>query len=269
MWSKLTQRLTDPLFYRKRLLQLVRPLRRPRATRQTRLEHLLEKEGPVLALIAHPDDELFASGLLCELAARGHEVHIVCLTRGEGGDTGGGTREELGRIREAELRASAAVLGASRVDFLNHVDPLGKAHRTYAPAVSANDLARQIGTLLAERSPSLLITHGSGGEYWHPAHILIHRAVFRAAGGKIPVLTIHAWQDGHALPGLLNRDDPPDLKIDGSGYREQRLGAFRAHRSQQAYFATHGGGSLEGYIDLTNLEAYRYYPARGHQSVVT
>jgi LmbE family N-acetylglucosaminyl deacetylase len=261
MWSKLAQRLGDPLFYRKRFLQLLRPLRPPRAAGVIRLDELLEKPGPVLVLIAHPDDELFASGLLCELAARGREVHIACLTRGEGGNTGGGTREELGRIREAELRASAAELGAAGVSFLNHVDPLGKAHRTYAPPIPMAELSVQLVEVMHRIRPAIAITHGSGGEYWHPAHILVHRALFRLAEGKLPILTIHAWQEGHALPGLLNRDDPADLVIDGSAYREQRLAAFRAHRSQHDYFANHGGGSLEGYVDLTAREAYRHYPA--------
>ena len=261
MWSKLSQRLTDPLFYRKRGLQLLRKIRPPRAPRPVTLERLLEKAGPVLVVIAHPDDELFASGLLRELSVRGRDFHIACLTRGEGGITGGITREELGRQREAELRASAAALGAESVDFLGHIDPLGKPHRTFAPAVSVKDLAAQITGLLDKLQPSLVVTHGSGGEYWHPAHLLVHHAVFRASGSSREILTIHAWQEGHPLPGLLNRDDPADLLIDGAPHRAQRLAAFRAHRSQHDYCAGHGGGSLEGFIDRTAREAYRHYPA--------
>lgn len=261
MWSKLSQRLTDPLFYRKRGLQLLRPLFPPRVPRPVTLDALLESDGPVAVFIAHPDDELFASSLLCELAAREREFHLVCLTRGEGGVTGGGTREELGRLRESELRDSAAVLGAASVTFLDHVDPLGREHRVFAPPVSVTDLATQIAGVIQALHPSLLVTHGSGGEYWHPAHILLHRAVFQAVGKKLPVLTLHAWQPGHALPGLLNRDDPADLLIDGAAFRDPRLAAFRAHRSQHDYFAGHGGGTLEGYLDLSSREAYRHYPA--------
>lgn len=260
MWSKLTQRLTDPLFYRKRGLQLLRKFRPPRAPRPVTLDRLLEKPGPVLVAIAHPDDELFASGLLCELAARGRRFEIACLTRGEGGITGGITREQLGRQREAELRASAAALGAASVAFLGHIDPLGKAHRTFAPEVPAQDLAVQIAGLLEEHQPPLLVTHGSGGEYWHPAHLLVHRAVFLASAGRHDILTLHAWQEGHALPGLLNRDDPADLRLDGTPHRDRRLAAFRAHVSQHDYFAGHGGESLEGFIDLTAREGYRHYP---------
>ncbi|MCW1925376.1 PIG-L family deacetylase [Luteolibacter arcticus] len=258
MWSKLSQRLTDPLFYRKRWLQLLRPLRPPRAPRPVTLDHLLEAGGPVIAVFAHPDDELFASCLLCELAARGVPFHLICLTRGEGGITGGMSREELGRIREAELRASAAALGATSVEFLDHVDPLGLEHRTFAPDVSPLDLAAKLRGLLEKHRPTLLITHGSGGEYWHPAHLLVRSAVLLASEGKHDILTIHAWQDGHPLPGMLNRDDPADLTIDGSPHRSQRLDAFRAHASQHDYFAGHGG-SLEGYVDLSAKEAFQHY----------
>ena len=260
MWSKLWQRLTDPLFYRKRLLQLRRPLLPPRAPRPVALDGLLALPGPVLVFIAHPDDELFASCLLCELAARGREARIICLTRGEGGVTGGGTREDLGRRREAELRASAAALGVTEVRFLDHVDPLGKTHRTYAPAVSVAELAGQIRILLDGSEAAFAVTHGSGGEYWHPAHLLIREGLFEAAAGQLPILTLHAWQKGHALPGLLNRDDPADLVIDGTPHRERRLAAFRAHGSQEEYFAGHGG-SLEGYVELTGREAFRCYGA--------
>lgn len=258
MLAKLCHRLTDPLFYRKRLLLVTRPLRPKPQPHPVSLDQLLAREGPIVACIAHPDDELFASCLLCELAERGREVIIVCLTRGEGGMTGGGTREELGRIREAELRASAAVLGATQVQFLGHVDPVGKAHRVYAPAVSVAALAAQLAPLL--EGAALVITHGSGGEYWHPAHILMHRSVRSAVGRACPVLTLHAWQADHPLPGLLNREDPADLLIDGSNHREQRLAALRAHRSQENYFAKLGNGSLEGYLDLSAREAFRHHP---------
>ena len=41
---------------------------------------------------------------------------------------------------------------------------------------------------------------------------------------------------------------------------ERRLAAFPAHRTQRDYFASRGGGSLEGFADRTSREAYRHYP---------
>ncbi len=261
MWKKLSCRLGDPLFYRKRLRQLLRPLKPPRAARPVSLGDLTAARGSWLLAVAHPDDELFASCLLCELAAAGVDVHIVCLTRGEGGMTGGICGpEELGRVREEELRASAAALGAASVHFLGHIDPPGEEFRTYAPAVSRERLAEQIAGMIGEIAPAVVVTHGSGGEYWHPAHVLMHEAVRAASGNTRHLLTLHAWQAEHPLPELLNRDDPADLTIEGAGHRERRLAAFRAHRTQHDYFASRGGGSLEGFADRTSREAYRHYP---------
>ncbi len=264
MWKKLTQRLSDPVFYRKHARRLARSCQPPQAPRPISAESLfgggLDRSRPIVIVTAHPDDEFFASGLICEAAARNVSAEILCLTRGEGGPVGNGTREELGQRRERELRAAASALGVSRVTFLGHVDPIGREHRTYAPDVSETALAGQLRTLFDQRQPRLLVTHGSGGEYWHPAHLLLHCAVLRAAGDRLPILTFHAWQEDHALPRMLNRDDPADLRLDTARFREIRLAALRAHASQGEFFAGLGGGSLEQFVKLTEREAYRFYP---------
>jgi LmbE family N-acetylglucosaminyl deacetylase len=261
MWQRLSQRLSDPVTYRKHGRNLVRRFRPPRSPRPTGIESL--GRGPVLAVIAHPDDELFASALICELTSRSIPVHIACLTRGEGGITGGQTdREGLGQLREAELRASAAALGVTAVTFLGHVDPVARKYRVFAPPVPIPALTRQIAALIDDIRPSSLITHGSGGEYWHPAHLLTHTAVRRAQSqANLPCFTLHAWQPDHAMPNLLNRDDPPDLTVDGAPHRERRLAALRAHRSQADYFTSLGAGSLEGFLDRIPAESYCHYPA--------
>lgn len=260
MWQRLFQRISDPVTYLKRGRNLARRFRPSRPPLPTGIESL--GHGPVLVVIAHPDDELFASALICELTSRNVSVHIACLTRGEGGSTGGqSNRQGLGQLREVELRASAAALRVNAVTFLGHVDPVAKKYRVFAPPVAIPILTRQIDALIDEIRPTSLITHGSGGEYWHPAHLLTHAAVRRAQSkSKLACFTLHAWQPNHALPNLLNRDDPPDLKVDGAPHRERRLAALRAHRSQADYFTSLGAGSLDGFLDRTPAESYRHYP---------
>jgi N-acetylglucosamine malate deacetylase 2 len=153
------------------------------------------------------------------------------------------------------------------VTFLGHVDPIGMDFRVFAPDVSVFQLAGQIRDFDRDIRPGLIITHGSGGEYWHPAHLLTHAATLRAAGGavapRISVLTIRAWRPDAALPGLMNRDDPADLVFDGKPHRERRIAALRAHRSQVGYFSGQGGGSIEDFLDRIVEESYRVYPASG------
>ncbi|HYN20661.1 MAG TPA: PIG-L deacetylase family protein [Thermoanaerobaculia bacterium] len=185
---------------------------------------------------AHPDDELYAAGLLAALAQRGVRVHLLCLTRGEGGTLGNppvATRETLGAVREGELRKSAAALGIGTVELLGYVDPLpdGKAR---APEVQPDALGRQISSIAERLQAAAILTHGSNGEYGHPAHRLVHEAV-GSLNGEGPVLyTFNAAAPGVSLWGGVNRDDPADLTFDSTPVREAKLRAFEAHVSQHS-----------------------------------
>ena len=85
------------------------------------------KKLRLLGVLAHPDDEsLGFGGSLAKYAAEGVETFLVTATRGEAGRFGpagkGHDPAEVGRVREAELRAAAAVLGVSEVSILGYPD---------------------------------------------------------------------------------------------------------------------------------------------------
>ena len=80
--------------------------------------------------------KFFALGLLAHLKSSGIPLHIVCLTRGEGGQLGDppiATKETLPSIREEEMKAAAAVLGATNLVFLDYTDPEPDGTRLRAP----------------------------------------------------------------------------------------------------------------------------------------
>ena len=190
---------------------------------------------------AHPDDELYAAGLLAALAERGVETHLLCLTRGEGGTTGpAATRESLGQIREQELRASAAALGVAPVELMGYVDPIpdGKAR---APEVSPDRLAREIEAAVRKRKAEAILTHGSNGEYGHPAHRLVHEAARLVRGAVL--YTFNAAAPDVVLWGGVNPDDPADLVLDVTPWLEAKARAFDAHASQQSTFRHFGYAS--------------------------
>jgi LmbE family N-acetylglucosaminyl deacetylase len=75
-----------------------------------------------LAIVAHPDDmEYGASSAVARWTAEGRTVSYVLVTSGEAG-IDGIPPGECGPLREAEQRASAAVVGVSSVEFLGHRD---------------------------------------------------------------------------------------------------------------------------------------------------
>lgn len=256
--KKTSIQLTDPVIYEKiwrRILRRFRSFEDGNSSRE--LGHLgsLRK---ALVVVAHPDDEIFCSGLLLELKARGCPVTVLCVTRGEGGPCGQHPRDELGAVRSKEMSRSCEHLGVNELIFLGHLDPVGGSVKAYAPDVSPGDLAAQIQPYL--EGVDLIVSHGSSGEYWHPAHLLVFasvRTVLDSLGEPGPAwMTFLARQLDHPLPRLVNWDDPAFLMIENPKHQEARLRALASHESQLELFGKFAEGDFRDFIRLTSRESY-------------
>jgi len=129
----------------------------------------------LMAVLAHPDDEsLGVGGTLAKYAAEGVEVFLLTATRGDGGRYRGYRVDDerhpgpaaLAAIREAELRAAAAVLGIRNVALLDYRDQqLDRAdpHQAIADIVAH----------LRRVRPDVVVTFAADGAYGHPDHIAI------------------------------------------------------------------------------------------------
>ncbi|HUF38596.1 MAG TPA: PIG-L deacetylase family protein [Anaerolineales bacterium] len=200
----------------------------------------------ILPFFAHPDDEtILTGGTLALLAKHGAQVHYLCATRGEGGEVGDPpvcAAEELGAVREAELVCAVGKLGGRSLTFLGYEDPrVGPDEALYAFTDDLTGLAGQVAATVRQFDIDAILTHGSNGEYGHPAHVLCHQAALVAAmsfpeGEQPAVYTFSAFFDDHPYPRLLNKDDPADLVIDVSGVRTQKLAAALCHKTQHALF---------------------------------
>ena len=131
----------------------------------------MNKQLKLLAVLAHPDDEsLGFGGTLAKYAAEGVETYLVTATRGERGRFGslgkGGDPVEVGRVREAELRAAAAVLGIREVSILNYPDGA-------VDQVEATTAIRAVVSHIRRIQPDVVVTFGPEGAYGHPDHIAI------------------------------------------------------------------------------------------------
>jgi LmbE family N-acetylglucosaminyl deacetylase len=129
----------------------------------------------LLAVLAHPDDEsLGVGGTLARSSAEGVEVFLLTATRGAAGRYRGHRpgdpehpgAEALATIREAELRAAAAVLGVREIVLLDYPD--GRLDRVDAPEAIA-----AIATEVRRIRPDVVVTFGPEGGYGHPDHIAI------------------------------------------------------------------------------------------------
>ena len=165
------------------------------------------KSRRILAIYAHPDDEAFGTGgTLAHYSARGHNVYLVCATRGEVGeisDPNLATPETLGNVREGELRCSAEKMGVKQLIFLGYRDsgmrgtPENQDPRAFINA-PPESVIRQLVEILRYLQPDIILTFEPNGGYGHPDHIAIHRhtvAAFYAAADALQYPEIGpAWQ---------------------------------------------------------------------------
>ncbi len=199
----------------------------------------------VLTIIAHPDDEtMLSGGALILLARAGVEVYYLCATRGEGGEVGEPPvceRQDLGSVREQEMRCAVQTLGGAGVDFLDYIDPLVGENEELHPYTDDFDgLVADLIKHIQRLKPDVIVTHGSNGEYGHPAHKLTHQASQTAVhefGTNAPLLyTFSAAFPEHPRPRLINKDDPAHLVLDITPVLKRKAEAALCHKSQNALF---------------------------------
>lgn len=209
----------------------------------------------LLVAVAHPDDESFGCGsVLARAAAEGHASTVLCATRGEAGESRIAT-EDLAGLREAELRAAAAVLGVGSVRLLAHADsgmtedPPPGALVSVDPAVLAaeiraviDDVRRDVVVTLdasdghrdhaAMREATLLAvdtaSHAPAATYlWCLARSSMARWAerMRETGGGDAYLAIRE---------LGTPDDEITLSVDVADHLGTRWEAIRAHASQSS-----------------------------------
>jgi len=199
----------------------------------------------VLFVYAHPDDESFlGSGLALRTRAEGGKAVLVTATLGQRGSPGNPplcTPEELPRVREAELRAAAAIIGFDDLHLLNYQD---KQLAETDPAV----MRRTLVGFIRRYRPSVVVSFDPNGVNLHVDHVAIARftmdAVSAAADARIepsagephdvtrvlwtPLLT--PWESAAASD--LAAEGATDFVIDVSRWKDARAAALRAHRTQ-------------------------------------
>ena len=199
----------------------------------------------ILAFFAHPDDEtMLCGGTLALLSQIGARVHLMVSTRGEGGEMGEPpvcSREELGKVREAELRCAAQALGISSLILLDYIDPLiGPDNQLYPFTENRDELVQKVVEEIHKTGAQVLISHGVNGEYGHPAHQLVYQAAEQAVrqmGSSAPLLyTAQGFFAESPYPRLLNVDAPAHLLLDVNPVLTQKTDAALCHLTQHGLF---------------------------------
>ncbi|MDL4770550.1 MULTISPECIES: PIG-L family deacetylase [Thermomonosporaceae] len=226
----------------------------------------MEPELTLMAVHAHPDDEVLGTGgLLARCAAEGIRTVLVTCTNGDAGDDSGGLKPgdaghdapEVARRRLAELEESARLLGIDHVEVLGYRDSgmVGWATNDDPAAfsnIAAGESAGRLAELMERYRPQVVVTYDENGGYGHPDHIQAHRIAVAAAESTgipdklyytaMPRSGIKQMLDYAASAGLdlgFEPDDdfgtPDELVhgvVDVSAHFDSKRKALEAHASQ-------------------------------------
>ena len=188
-----------------------------------------------LVVAAHPDDiEYGLAAAVAVWTAAGKEVRYLLATRGEAG-IAGMPPEEAGPLREAEERASAAVVGVSEVEFLDQRDGVLEAGPSLREALAGG---------IRRHRPELVVTMW-GGDTWtapgvspaalnSPDHRALTRSVLDAVGDAanewiFPGLAEPPWAGVRYIAVQHTGDDPPHA-MDVSGGVAAAVASLTEHR---------------------------------------
>jgi N-acetyl-1-D-myo-inositol-2-amino-2-deoxy-alpha-D-glucopyranoside deacetylase len=212
--------------------------------------------GGLLGVFAHPDDEAYSmAGCMARYTDEGIHVANLCFTRGEVGliaEGSGATRETLGEVREAELRAACAAVGVTDVRIVGTADSGTEANEKGVEAIAG---------VIRELRPRVIVTMEPQGVTRHPDHIAVsqmasdafHRVRAESDGAfperlyysAIPesaLIAFTAELEKRGLPGLGRPDDPLAPQpaaddtiaavVDVTEHLERKIAALRAHLTQ-------------------------------------
>ena len=203
----------------------------------------------ILAIFPHPDDEVTVAGTVMGLKAAGHEVTLVCLTRGEKGNAAQiASEEELAHLRTAEMQRSAELLGVNQLIQLDYadggIDDLGM-----------DSLKSVVYALIQKNKPDVLLSYDSKvGLYGHSDHQLTGKAVeevflgYRGTTDFAPKQLFQVTLSKKQIEVALKLSagfqknypkDPekglpaPDFSIGTQAYFSRTLQVMQAHQTQK------------------------------------
>jgi LmbE family N-acetylglucosaminyl deacetylase len=197
----------------------------------------------LLAVFAHPDDELLAGATLAHYAQKGVKVYIAIATDGALGTTDFSNipaGKKLAAARQQEMLCSAKALGTEAPIFLALPDQLGA--ETGEVQKQLGLLRFKVDSLFKLLKPDVVITFGAEGWTGHPDHRLVGDIVTE-------VFASRSWPGKPAMyypalpAGVINKKSwafyltvdsaylTVRVKLDSSDYTRLRT-AYQSHQSQ-------------------------------------
>jgi mycothiol S-conjugate amidase len=220
---------------------------------------MTDKNYTILAIFAHPDDEIGAGSTFAHYSDEGVRIVLTCASRGEAATIfcdGCATPESLADVRTEELQCACDHLGIQELRWLDWPDGGIKE-------LPRDAAVHEVVELIRDVHPTVVITHPENGLYPHPDHLAVWeivRAAYDAAGDEQRYSDAGpTWQplrlytrampqsmferapdlqdfrvelNGELLPFMGTPDEEIDVTMRVASTVPRRMAAWACHRSQ-------------------------------------
>nr|ADC35955.1 hypothetical protein [uncultured bacterium 98] len=224
----------------------------------------------VLFIFAHPDDESFCgAGLACWCRERGHDVVLVCATRGDAGKAGraeiSGAPADLAAARARELQTAAGIIGIGDIELFDYRDQ-------HLAEAGVDEIRARLVAAIRRTRADVVLTFDPNGFNLHVDHVAISRFTSEAIAASADDRWLPDTGPGHRVRRLLWISPLPpweasrardlasepgiDFVLDISPWRERKAEALRAHRTQHDSIDRHFFSQPD--VDrILSVETYR------------
>lgn len=190
----------------------------------------------ILAVVAHPDDEVLGcGGTLAAWSRAGAQTHVLCLADGETARyQDRSAPEAIARIaaRHDAARKAASILGLNSIRFLDLPD-------NRLDRVDLLDVIRPIEAVIREVAPDTVYTH-HGGDL-NLDHRVAHQAVTTACRPLpgFPVRRIYTFETPSSTEWSSEAHGPafrPNLFVDIGDTLEYKMASLAAYDNEMLPF---------------------------------
>ena len=192
----------------------------------------------IMAFGPHPDDiEFLCAGTLAKYARLGHQVAIALSTNGEVGSPTL-SKAEIAAVREAEARASAAIINA-RFFWLGYPDEF--LFNTREVRLHYIDVIRQF-------RPDIILCPDKDNDY-HPDHTTTGQIVWdthvmvTVPNIETPTAPCEKIPEIIFMDTIAGVNFQPEFFVDISAHWETKVAMIACHKSQETWMVAQYGVS--------------------------
>lgn len=201
-----------------------------------------QKQGKtLLAILAHPDDEMAIAEVLIKYSRLGYKVHLMIATDGKYGTrvTTIPEGDSLAAVRKRETTCACEKMGIEPPVFLS-VDRLDTKNGVRNYFLSHKQLRELLIQKIPQINPDIILTFGPDGDTHHAEHIVIGGAVTEVILQKdwVDKYPLYYVAYEHTTPGLeaVGFMDPKYINVEISYSDEEEKIGLEANKCYVSQF---------------------------------